>query len=85
MSPGLISFKSDLKYGGVLQQQVTNKAFQEVKLYFLIKGFAFGDIVSLEDFKPVMIFCGMIVKTCTNQCIYGLCQVQVKVKGLDEF
>ena len=40
-----------------------------------------GDSVSLEDFKSNM----MIAKTCTNQCLYGLCQVKVMVKGLDEF
>lgn len=44
-----------------------------------------GDSVSLEDFKPIMIFCEMIAKRCTNRCIYGLCQVKVKIKGPDEF
>ena len=44
-----------------------------------------GDSVSLEEFKPIIIFCGMLAKTCTNWCIYGFCQVKVDVKGLDEF
>ena len=41
--------------------------------------------VSLEDFKPIMIFCVIIAMTYTNLCIYGLCLVKVKVKELDEF
>ena len=44
-----------------------------------------GDSVSQEDFKPIMIFCGMIAKACTNRNKYGLCQVKVKIKGTDEF
>ena len=44
-----------------------------------------GVSVSVEDFKPIMIYCVIIAITCTNLCIYGLCLVEVKVNGLDEF
>ena len=44
-----------------------------------------GGSVSLADFKPYHVFCGMIAKICTNRCIHGLCQVKLKVIGLDEF
>ena len=61
------------------------REFLELKMLFLDRGFPLDYGISLQGFKCEVKFWENVQHTCTNQDIYGVGQVKLKVKWLERF